>query len=76
LNKIFIIEHSIENKLVPVKGATAESLVMANCIQHNWGSDIIARLLESVSTLCGTIPTFRLYFRPDKSVVDHILENE
>ena len=37
LNKIFIIEHGIENRLVPVKGATAVSLVMANCIQHNWG---------------------------------------
>ena len=76
LNKIFIIEHGIENKLVPVKGATAVSLVMANCIQHNWGSDIIARLLGSVSIMCGTIPTVRLYFKPDGSIIDHILENE
>ena len=36
LNKIFIIEHDTENKLIPVKGAVAVSLVMANCIQHNW----------------------------------------
>jgi hypothetical protein len=76
LNKIFIIEHGITNKLVPVKGATAVSLVMANCIQHNWGSDIIARLLGSVSIMCGTIPTVRLFFKPDRSVIDHILENE
>jgi len=76
LNKIFIIEHGIENKLVPVRGATAVSLVMANCIQHSWGSDIIAPLLGSVSIMCGTIPTVRLYFRPDRSVIDHILENE
>lgn len=76
LNKIFLIEHGEENKLVPVKGAHAVSLVMANCIQHNWGHDIIGRLLESVSALCGTIPTVRLYFTPDASVIDHILENE
>ena len=76
LNKIFIIEHGIENKLVPVRGATAVSLVMANCIQHSWGSDIIARLLGSVSIMCATIPTVRLYFRPDRSIIDHILENE
>jgi hypothetical protein len=76
LNKIFIIEHGIANRLVPVKGATAVSLVMANCIQHNWGSDIIARLLGSVSIMCGKIPTVRLFFKPDRSVIDHILEYE
>lgn len=76
LNKIFIIEHGIENKLTPVKGATAVSLVTANCIQHNWGPEIIARLLGSVSIMCGTIPTVRLFFKPDRSVIDHILEHE
>jgi hypothetical protein len=76
LNKIFIIDHGIENRLVPVKGATAVSLVMANCIQHNWGSDIIARLLGSVSIMCVTIPIVKLFFKPDRSVIDHILENE
>jgi hypothetical protein len=76
LNKIFIIEHGSENKMVYVKGANAVSLVMANCIQHNWGHDIIARLLGSVSIMCGTIPTVRLFFTPDRSVIDHILENE
>jgi hypothetical protein len=76
LNKIFIIEHATSNRLVPVKGANAVSLVMANCIQHNWGSDIIARLLGSVSIMCGKIPCVRLFFKPDRSVIDHILENE
>ena len=76
LNKIFILDHGIENKLIPLKGATAVSLVMANCIQHTWGSGIISNLLESVSEMCRTIPTFRLFFRPDSSVIDHILKNE
>jgi len=76
LNKIFIIDHGIENKLVPVRGAVAVSLVMANCIQHNWGPDIIARLLGSVSIMCGTIPTARLHFKPDRNIIDLILENE
>jgi hypothetical protein len=76
LDKIFIIEHGIENKLVPVKGAAAVSQVMANCIQHNWGSDIIARLLGSVSIMCSTIPVVKLYFKPGRDVIDQILENE
>ena len=76
LNKIFIIEHGAENMLVPLKGAKAVTQVMANCIQHNWGPDIIARLLGSISIMCGTIPTTKLFFRPDGSVIDLILDNE
>jgi hypothetical protein len=76
LSKIFIIEHGTENILVPLKEATAVSHVMANCIQHNWGQSIIAPLLGSVSTMCGTIPVFKLSFKPDRSVIDHILEYE
>lgn len=76
LNKIFVIEHGAENKIVQVNGANAVSLVMANCIQHNWDSDIIARLLGSVSIMCESIPTVRLFFKPDRSIIDHILENE
>lgn len=76
LDKIFLIEHGTSNKLIPVKGAAAVSLLMANCIQHNWSSDIIARLLGSISIMCITVPVVRLYFKPDRSVIDHILEYE
>jgi hypothetical protein len=76
LSKIFIIEHGSENILVPLKGANAVTQVMANCIQHNWGADIIARLLGSISIMCGAIPTSKLLFKPDRSVIDLILENE
>jgi hypothetical protein len=76
INRIYIIEHGLENMLIPLKGANAVTQVMANCIQHNWGADIIARLLGSISIMCGSIPTSKLFFKPDKSVIDLILENE
>jgi hypothetical protein len=76
LNKIFIIEHGIDNLLVPLREATAVSHVMANCIQHNWNHEIIAKLLGSTAIMCGTIPVFKLSFKPDRSVIDNILENE
>jgi hypothetical protein len=76
LNKIFIIEHGSENLLVPIKEASAVSLVMANCIQHNWGHEIVSKLLGSASIMCGIIPVFKLSFIPDRSVIDHILEYE
>jgi len=75
LTRIFIIEHGISNKMKLVRGASAVSLVMANCIQHNWDAGLIARLLGSVSIMCSSIPVYQLFFRPDRSVVDHILEN-
>ena len=76
LDRIFIIEHGAENILIPLKGANAVTQVMANCIQHNWGAEIITRLLGSISIMCGTIPTSKLFFKPDKSVIDLILEHE
>ena len=76
INKIFIIEHGPENILRPLKGATAVTQIMANCIQHNWGTDIIARLLGSISIMSAAIPTYKLFFKPDRSVIDLILENE
>ena len=76
LNRIFLIDHATSNYIVPVDGALAVSLVMANCIQHNWGQEIIAKLLGAVSVMCETIPTARLYFLPDKSVTELILTDE
>jgi hypothetical protein len=76
LTRIYLIEHGSENRLVPYKGATAVSMVMANCIQHNWSPDIIARLMGTVSIMCSTIPVVNLFFKPDRSIIDFILDYE
>jgi hypothetical protein len=76
LNMIFVIDHGLKNETIPVRGASAVTIVMANCIQHNWDQQIVARLLGSVSIMCASIPVARLLFKPDRSVIDHILENE
>jgi len=74
VNKIFIIEHGFENTIVPVRGAVAVSLVMSNCIQHNWDQEIISGLLGSLSAMFAVVPAFKLSFIPDRSVVDMILD--
>jgi hypothetical protein len=76
LHKIFLIEHGRKNELCPLKGAERLSRVVANCVQHNWNPEIIARLLGSVSIMCKSIPVAKLRFKPDRSVIDLILENE
>ena len=76
LNRIYLIEHGVQNKLITVKGAAAVSLVMANCIQHNWNPEIIAGMMGSVSMMCAQIPVVKLAFKPDRSIIDFILDYE
>ncbi len=76
LDRIFIIEHGTENKIIPLREAESVSRIMANSIQHGWDAGIIAGLLDSVSDLSAVVPVARLHFKFDKSAVDHILKNE
>lgn len=76
LDRIFIIEHGVRNNIIPVRGASAVTQVIANCIQHNWDPELIARFLGSVSIMCSSLPVSRLAFTPDRRCIDYILENE
>jgi hypothetical protein len=76
ITRIYLIDHGKENLVAPVKGAAAVSLLIANCIQHNWDTGIVARLMGSVSLMCNVIPVIKLYFRPDRSVIDFLHDYE
>jgi hypothetical protein len=76
IDKIFLIEHGDENKMVTLREAASVSHVIANCIQHNYSPDMIARFLGSVSLMCSKVPVAALSFRPDRSVIEYILRNE
>ena len=76
LDKLFLIEHGEENMIVPVSGSSAVSQVLANCIQHNWNMEIIAGSIKAVSLMCESVPVAKLYFKPDRNIVDFILNYE
>jgi len=76
LSKIFVIEHGIENSMIPLKEAASVSQIMANCIQHTWDALIIGHLLESVSEMCRIIPAYKLHFRAGKDIIDYILNKD
>lgn len=76
IDRIFLIEHGNENKMTPVREASSVSRIVANCIQHNYSQDMIARFLGSVSMMCSKIPVATLSFRPDRSIIEYILRNE
>ena len=62
--------------MCPVKEASAVTHVMANCIQHNYSPDMIARFLGSVSMMCSKITVSTLSFRPDRSIIEYILKKK
>lgn len=76
LHAIYLIEHGNENRSTVVAGAGAAGLLMANCVQHNWGPEIISGLLLAVTTLVSAVPVIKLSFRPDRSITEHIQNNE
>jgi hypothetical protein len=76
IERIFLIEHGDENKMVRLREASAVSHVISNCIQHNYSQDMIARFLGSVSLMCSKIPVSTLTFKPDRSIIEFILRNE
>jgi len=76
VDRIFLIGHGEKNLTIPVNGAECISLITANCIQHTWNPEIILKLLGSVSAICASVPVAKLWFLPDKSIIDHILDNE
>jgi len=75
VTRIFLIEHGNENKITPIREALSVSHVIANCIQHNYNPEMIARFLGSVSLMCSKIPVATLTFKPDRSIIEYILRN-
>jgi hypothetical protein len=76
LARIYLIEHGSRNELMPVKESAAVSNILANCIQHNWNTEMIAGLMGSLSVMCARIPVYKLSFKPDRSIIDFILDYE
>ncbi|MFZ0281896.1 MAG: hypothetical protein WAL29_09620 [Bacteroidales bacterium] len=76
ISSIFLIDHAPDNHIIPIREASAVTLVMANCIQHNYSPDMIARFLGSVSLMCSKIPISKLSFKPDRSIIEYILKKK
>lgn len=76
LSRIYLIGHGTGNRAVAERDASAVTHIIANCIQHNYDPEMIARFLGSVSMMCSKIPVSTLTFKPDRSIIEYILRNE
>ena len=73
---LWIISHGKSNISVPLSGAEAAGLILANCIQQNWDREASARLMSSVADLAATVKVSRLSFLPDSRVRDYLMARE
>ena len=76
LNTICLIDHGSSNSSRPLRGSSAVTGLMANCIQHNWNHRLIESLTGALQQVAGSCDIRKLQFLPDKSVTDHILSHE
>ncbi|MBM3420784.1 MAG: hypothetical protein FJY11_06595 [Bacteroidetes bacterium] len=76
LSRILLLSHGMHNELLPIHGANALSRVMANCIQHNWSTELIGQLTGSLYLLTQKVPVAGYWFVPDATAVEFILAGE
>jgi len=73
LDHLWVIAHGRANVSMPVSGAGAVGMVMANCIQQNWDGEATSRLAAAADNLAASVPVSRLSFLPDGTVRDYLL---
>jgi hypothetical protein len=76
IDHLWIISHGQSNISVPLSGAEAAGLILANCIQQNWDREASARLMASVEDLAASVRVSSLAFLPDKRVRDYLIARE
>lgn len=72
LSHVFLINHGKANRIRQLAGSKPFTAIMAFCIQHHYHKFLINNLLNQLVALTDSIPTARLDFVPEASVVRDI----
>lgn len=72
LRAVCIIRQSPHNYFVPLTGAKAAMLMMANCIQQLGTRSYVEKHLQIISTIASAVPIYEVGFKPDTDIVDLI----
>ena len=76
IEHVWIISHGRSNISVPVSGAEAAAMVLANSIQQNWDRGAAERLAAAAEDLVSVVAVSTLQFVPDSSVRDYLFIRE
>jgi hypothetical protein len=72
LKAIHIIHHAKENVAERLTGAESVAAVAANCIQHGYRSESVAKHLAFLEKLVLEVPVYEVGFLPDSSIVQYL----
>lgn len=72
LESIYFLKHAGENKMEPVKGARALSMLLARAFPPFWDAEGMDYSLRFLNELVDAIPCRELSFLPDKEVINFV----
>jgi hypothetical protein len=74
LEKIFLIKHSPENYVLPLKASEAASRLFVRCFPTFWDEPGLAYTLDLAGQIAEQVPCYELGFVPDHRVLDFVNE--
>ena len=72
IERLFILEHAPENKISRLTGSRAVGEVMARSFLPFYDAAALENTMSFLQEVVGTIPCYRLEFRPDGTAVDAV----
>ena len=73
LQRIFLLEHGRENRIVPVSRAGAAGELLARSFTPFYSSRFVEPVLTVLESIAESVPCYRFQFVPDQSAVEKIL---
>jgi hypothetical protein len=73
ISRIFILEHSKANEIVPLTKSEAVAEIFARCFPPFHGREPLSSTLSYLEDIVNIVPCYRFRFRPDASAVETIL---
>ena len=74
LERIFFLRHGQKNSIKEIKGIDPVSQLLTCSFPPYWDPQGMAFTLEIFTDLAADIPCQSLSFRPERSVIDHVIE--
>jgi hypothetical protein len=75
LEKIFFLQHGRENEIQKINGMVAVQNLMTCSFPPLWDAKAMDFTLDFFSQIAAAVPCHELHFKPDKSAIDYIIEN-
>ncbi len=73
IQRLFILEHGIENKITELTSSRAAGEVMARSFLPFYDAAALENTMSFLQEVLATIPCYRLEFRPDGTAVETVL---